>query len=152
MHAKPILLLVAIVAILLAWYTEHNSRSDLTGTWAFPDGVEELTWTSTQYSDVLAIESDGRFSKKQDFGFSWTSYNGTMETDHRGLVRFHVTQIVRGTPFGEPAETATDFIFLCRCDVDSFGYLIVNEYLLGRETQEFDEDMNAVYWRSYRRR
>ena len=148
------LLLVAIVGILLGWYLEHSSRSDISGTWAFPDGVEELTYTSTRYSDVLTIEADGRFTKKQDFGFSWTSYNGTMETDERGLARFHVTQIQRGTSVGEAVETETDadFIFLCRCEVDSFGYLIVNEYLFGRETQEFNVDMNDVYWRSYRRR
>lgn len=109
-------------------------------------------WTTTNYSDVLTIGSDGRFCKKQDFGHIWTTYSGVCEKGERGLVTFHINKITHRSLDGSEKSEDASFSFLCRCEVDAQGFLIVNEYLEFREFQEFDENMNDVHWRSYKRR
>ena len=147
-----ILMAVALIAVLLAWHVERRSRSNISGTWAYPTGDSTFNWTSTRYSDILTINSDGQFTKKQDFGITCDTYSGNVHTDESGLTTFHVTQVHRGSQFGSESTLNADYRFLCRCTVDSFGYLIVNEYLEWREHQEFDENTANVHWRSYRRR
>ena len=145
------LLTIALIGVGLAWLVDRNSRAQISGTWSFPPPESSLSWTSTRYSDTLSITSDGKFSKTQDFGLTSETYSGNFHTDETGLTTFHVAEFVRDSKLGSSEKLDTDFRFLCRCTVDDFGYLVVNEYLEFREHQEFDERTANVIWRSYSR-
>ena len=148
---STIIFTIAIVAIALGWLVDRNSRSRIAGSWAYPPPDSSLNWTSTRYSDFLSISADGSFTKTQDYGISRETYSGTMHTDQTGLTTFHVTSVTAASEFGTDQKSDVDFRFLCRCAVDKFGYLVVNEYLAFREHQDFDQRTANVQWRSYSR-
>ena len=143
---------VALVSLALGWMVDRNSRSSIMGSWAYPPPDSSLNWTSIRYTDTLSITPDGLFTKKQDYGLTSETYSGDFSTDQTGLTMFHVTTITVGSEFGSDKTSDADFSFLCRCAVDKFGYLVVNEYLAFREHQDFDERTANVQWRSYNRR
>ena len=149
---STILLSIAVIAILCGWHLERQSRSIISGVWIYPTDNSPLKHTTVKYKEVLTIKRDGTFTKKEDFVVSWVSYNGTHETDENGVTTFHVTEVLRGAFSGEPERDDVSFIYRCRCNVDSFGTLLVNEDMAWRMVQEYAEGMNDVRWKSYRRK
>jgi hypothetical protein len=150
---KTTLLLIALVSVLFAWHAERSSRSNISGSWVYHPSDSTLNWTSVQFEDTLTIDSDGSFIKQQKHGLgSHETYEGNWHTDQSGMTTFHVTKVSRGSVFEDEKIVKVDYRFLCRCTVDSFGFLVTNEHLALREYQEFNEETTNVRWRSYRRR
>ena len=130
------LLLVCLIAVSLAWYVDRTSRNNIAGTWGFPDGVEYLVGTAVNYSDVLTISNDGKFTKTQTFVSPFKdTYRGDWSIDENGLTVFNVKSVSNNSK----PPVNVDYSFLCRCTVDSSGFLIVNEHISFREMQDVDE-------------
>ena len=141
----------ALVAVLFGWHHDRQSRLDFSGKWVFPAQDESQSFIASYLSDTLIIKPDGRFQKTQKLSIAVTTYSGTWETDEAGFTTFHVTEVANLMFSGSTESVDADYRFLCRCSVDPFGYLIVNEYVENRELYEFDEKTKDVHWRSYRR-
>ena len=139
-----------MLSLCCAWYVDRVQRTSITGEWGFPDGVEWIVGTAVNYSDELIISNDGNFTKTQSIApLMKETYSGEWSTvDETGLTRFHVRSVAKNS---DPPVTV-DFSFLCRCSVDSTGFLIVNEHLIFREMQEYEELVQDVSWQSYRKR
>ena len=134
------LLIVAVVAIALGWYLDHNSSVWLTGTWVGPSTPNLL---QLGYSTSLEIRENGTFTKVQRFGASTNTFTGNYSILDDGLVKFHATKLgYSSCSDGEPQESSIARTFLCRCAIDKSGILVIYQC---SATLEIGEDPNIPF-------
>lgn len=135
------LIFVALVAVALGWWVDRNSQTEINGKWKYPpDGLVVLG-----YSSDLEIRPDGTFTQTQSHRTFAETFNGTYRTLDDGTVLFHATEQIKYRGDTDTDTTTIDIEFLCRCAVDSSGYLIVSE---DRLRAKFRVDTRLA-WESY---
>ena len=114
------LLFVAIVGILFAWYVDRtNSDNDISGVWYYPS--EEINLSG--YWETLTIRADGTFTKHEQYRFGSETYEGEYWRSQNGVVTFHASKKRIGSNLSE--SVVVDAEFQCRCAIDTNNNLII---------------------------
>jgi hypothetical protein len=122
---STVLWIVALVAVLLAWYVDHNRehRGDVVGVWYYPTPDVSLSG----YWETLTISSDGTFTKLEQGRVGSETYSGTYSIAKDGLVTFHVTskQFNYGKIPPQIEVYDVDAKFRCRVALDPHANLVI---------------------------
>ena len=145
------LLLIALVAVCVAWYLERNSRHEIAGTWYYP--TRDINMMG--YWETLTLNKDGTFTKFEQHRMSNETYSGTYTRNGDGTYYFDVIEKHR-----DRRNTHTDFEsfkigkrYRCRCSIDKLGYLLIKplDFDVGSDSvARFPEDC-YLDWHSYDR-
>jgi len=120
-HLSTILLVIALIAALLGWFVDHNSRHSINGSW-------RVSFTAlVAGTNTLDIKTDGTFTKVQDDGNETKTISGTYSVHGDGLVQFTALKLTILTRDGESIDSNIDRAYHCRCGLDSSGRLVILE-------------------------
>jgi len=113
------LLIIALAAVLAAWYVDHHRHpsDDIVGVWYYPT----LDHPFRKGKETLTIRADGTFTLQQMIA----TYSGTYTLVGNGIALFHVTskqQLFGGSP---PETYDVDVTYRCRIARDAYSNLIV---------------------------
>jgi hypothetical protein len=154
---STILLGLAVIVVLLAWYADRQRSDDITGTWHYP----ALELGVGGYQETLKIRPNQTFSKHQMYRIGELTWEGTYSIATDGLVVFHITTYSSNKgPFVE-----IDKQYRCRCAIDSGNYLIIRQLdfdvlehanaasalKIGSLTVTVDPGLEPVEWHCYSR-
>ena len=126
------LLMIAIVALMTAWYIDHHRQrsDDIVGVWYYPTPDHIFR----KYQETLTLRADGTFTLEQ-----WiANYTGTYTLAGNGIVLFHVAtkqQVLASAP----SETySVDRTYRCRIARDSYSNLLVIDLEPGMGSPDSD--------------
>ena len=140
-HLSSFLLLIALVALVTAWYIDHHRHQsdDIVGVWYYPTSDNAFT----KGHETLTINADGTYTL-EDVGFA--TYSGTYRLAGNGTALFHVTskrQLFTGMP---PQTYEVDKTYRCRIARDSYSNLIVIDLEPDTRPSTFDTDSLIPIW------
>ena len=140
------LLLVAVLAVCLAWYVDrvNSNKTAIVGAWYYPSPLVSVLG----YREVLTIRDDGSFTKEHRHRTFLETYSGHYNVLPNGLVVFH---IVKKEP--DSASMANDDLDIeCACGFDQSGNLLIqptNELHLDHGNYSAEFDGLPIEWQIY---
>ncbi len=120
---SSVFLMIALVAVLLAWYVDHRHRrsDNIVGVWYYPDRYP------SKGRETLTISRDGTFTHEQATWGGLMTSSGTYTLAGNGIVEFHVAskRFEQGGTHPKIDTLEVDRTYRCRIARDSYANLIV---------------------------